>query len=108
YANPVVLNQTVFGLSNGTLVCLDAGTGERLWRGKYYGHGQMLAAGGHLILLGERGELALVAADRRAFRELGRVAVLEGRTWNTPALAGRQLFVRNDKEMACLELPARD
>jgi hypothetical protein len=36
------------------------------------------------------------------------VAVLEGRTWNTPALANRQLFVRNDKEMACLELAVRD
>jgi outer membrane protein assembly factor BamB len=108
YANPVILNETVFGLSNGTLACLDLRSGERLWRGKAYGHGQMLAVDGHLIILGERGELALVAADRRAFRELGRVAVLEGRTWNTPALAARQLFVRNDKEMACLELAVRD
>lgn len=108
YANPVLLNETVFGLSNGTLVCLDARTGERLWRGRSYGHGQMLAVDGHLMVLGERGELALVAADRRAFRELGRVKALEGRTWNTPALAGRQLFVRNDAEMACLELAARE
>lgn len=108
YANPVILNETIFGLSNGTLVCLDARTGERLWRGKAYGHGQMLAVDGHLVILGERGELALVAADQRAFRELGRLSVLEGRTWNTPALAGRLLFVRNDKEMACLELALRD
>jgi hypothetical protein len=30
------------------------------------------------------------------------------RTWNTPALAGRQLFLRNDIEMVCYELPLRE
>jgi outer membrane protein assembly factor BamB len=106
YANPVLLNQWVFGLSNGTMVCLDAATGKRQWRGKYYGHGQLLALNGSVLVLSERGEVALVSADAREFRELGRFQALKGRTWNTPALAGRQLFVRNDKEMACYELPA--
>lgn len=107
YASPVSLNETVIGLSNGTMVCLDAMSGQRLWRGRNYGHGQLLAVDGHVLVLSESGEVALVAADRREFRELGRLPVLTGRTWNTPALTGRHLFVRNDKEMACVELPLR-
>jgi outer membrane protein assembly factor BamB len=105
FANPVALGGAIYGLSNGTMVCIDQQTGKRHWRAKRYGHGQMLAANGAVLVLDERGELAVVAADTRRFRELARLEVFKARTWNTPALAGRQLFIRNDAEMACFELP---
>jgi hypothetical protein len=38
-------------------------------------------------------------------REVARFTVFENKTWNPPALAGDLLFVRNDKEAACLQLP---
>jgi outer membrane protein assembly factor BamB len=108
FSNPVVLGGAIYGLSYGTLVCLDQETGARRWRGREYGHGQVLAVGGAVLVMGERGELAAVAADSRRFRELARLRVFEGRTWNTPAVAGGQLFVRNDAEAACFELPVRE
>jgi outer membrane protein assembly factor BamB len=51
--------------------------------------------------------VALVEADPHAYRELAGFQALEGKTWNTPALAGRMLLVRNDREAACYELPAK-
>ncbi len=105
YANPVLIGRSIFGLSLGTMVCLDADTGNRLWRGAHYGHGQMLALNGCVLVLSEKGFVALVSADRAKFREVARLPVFADRTWNTPALAGRRLFIRNDKEMACYELP---
>jgi hypothetical protein len=33
--------------------------------------------------------------------------LLRDKTWNVPTLAGRQLFVRNAAEIACVELPPR-
>jgi outer membrane protein assembly factor BamB len=108
FSNPVALGNAIYGLSNGTLVCLDKQTGARLWRGKSYGQGQILAAAGAIVVLSEHGYVAVVAADTRQFRPLGRLEVFKDRTWNTPALAGRQLFVRNDVEMACFLLPVRE
>jgi outer membrane protein assembly factor BamB len=108
FSNPVALGEGIYGLSLGTMVCLDKRTGKRAWRGRYYGHGQILAIGGKLLVMSERGYIALVAADMKQFRELARMDVFADRTWNTPALAGRQLFIRNDREMACLELPLKD
>jgi outer membrane protein assembly factor BamB len=105
FSNPVALGGAIYGLSDGSMVCIDQQTGRRHWRGRYYGHGQMLAVGGSLVVLSERGYVAVVAADVKRFRELSRLEVFAGRTWNTPALAGRQLFLRNDAEMACFELP---
>ena len=94
FANPIAVGEAIYGLSGGTLVCLDKQTGARRWRGKHYGPGQMLSIGGALLILSEQGQVVLVATDARKFRELTRLDVFKDRTWNTPALAGRQLFVR--------------
>jgi outer membrane protein assembly factor BamB len=109
YANPVRMGNSIYGLSNGWLVCLDVNTGERRWRGKWYGQGQMLGVAGTLLIQSESGELVLVPADPKSYREIDRLRVFDApRTWNTPALAGRQLFLRNDIEMVCYELPLRE
>lgn len=108
FSNPVAVGEAVYGLSTGRLVCLHQRTGERLWRGTVnYGHGQILAAGGSLVVLSERGALALVAADPGGFRQQAFRRLFDDKTWNTPAMADRRLFVRNAAEMACVELPRR-
>jgi outer membrane protein assembly factor BamB len=106
FSNPVAAGGSIYGMSYGTLVCLDEETGARRWRGKYYGHGQVLLRGDVLFVLAESGDAALVAASPERFRELARLKVFTHKTWNTPALAGDRLFLRNHVEMACYELPA--
>jgi outer membrane protein assembly factor BamB len=106
FSNPVALNGFIYGLSNDKLVCIDAETGKARWEGAEYGAGQLLLAGNVLVVTEEKkGDLALVAAKPDGFDELAHIEVLKGKTWNTPALAGNQLFMRNHKQMTCLELP---
>jgi len=107
--NPVILGRSIFGLHNGTFVCVDLETGQRRYRGKFYGQGQMLAVGNSILILSEQGDMALVAADPKRFNEIRRIAVFpDRRTWNTHAMAGRQIFLRNDSEMACYEWPLKE
>ena len=105
FANPVLVGGHVYGLTDGRLVCVDAVTGTRLWKDGDYGAGQVVAAGPMLVVTAEGGDVALVAADPGGFEELERTELFTDRTWNVPALAGGQLFVRNHREMAVLELP---
>ncbi len=107
FANVVVHDGFVYGLDDGVLACVDPSTGERRWRSGRYGHGQLILAGGLLMVQTEEGELVLVAPRPDEHRELTRVAVFGRKTWNPPALAGRYLFVRNDLEAAAYELPLR-
>jgi outer membrane protein assembly factor BamB len=94
----------VYGLDEGILTCVDVNTGQRKWKGGRYGYGQVLLASGHLIIMSDAGELALVKADPNAYTEVSRFAALSGKTWNYPALSGGKLFVRNDKEMAVYKI----
>jgi outer membrane protein assembly factor BamB len=94
----------VYGLDESILACVDGATGNLMWKGGRYGHGQVLLASGHLIVLSEDGDLALVRATPERHDELVRFPVLEGKTWNHPAMADGYLLVRNLREMAAFDL----
>jgi outer membrane protein assembly factor BamB len=96
---------SLYGLDDGLLACVDAVTGERLWKDGRYGAGQSVVVEDVVLVQSERGPVVMVAAEREGFRELGRLAGLDSKTWNYPALAGRYLLIRNDREAVCYELP---
>ncbi len=96
----------VYGLDEGILTCVDVNTGARKWKGGRYGYGQLLLASGHLIVMSDTGELALVKASPGEYSEVARFAALEGKTWNYPAIAGGRLFVRNATQMAAYKITA--
>ena len=94
----------LYGLDEGILTCLDVETGERKWKGGRYGYGQILLAGGNIIVLTEKGDLVLVEATPDDHRELVRFSAIQGKTWNYPAITDGRLLVRNTTEMACFDL----
>ena len=111
----VLLGDHSYGLDDGIMECVDMKTGKELWkddrkarRGEAYGHGQILLVkdSAVVVVLTEYGELALVKASPDKFEELGRIKALKRgqKTWNTPALVGNVIYVRNDEEMAAYEL----
>jgi outer membrane protein assembly factor BamB len=109
FASSVYHDGTIYGLDESILASIDANTGELNWKGGRYGYGQLLLIDDRLIVLTEDGDLALVRATPERHEELVRFPVLNGKTWNVPALDGGHLLVRNLAEMAAfdLRLPAR-
>jgi len=106
FSSPVVHGGYAYGFDGHILACVDVDSGERVWKGGRYGHGQLLLLPPQdlLLVLTERGELALVSATPDGFRELARVPAIEGKTWSAPALVGDVLLVRNGQEMAAFWL----
>ena len=97
----------VYGFDGHILACLDLDDGKRKWKGGRYGQGQLLllAEQDVLLILSERGDLALAKAMPEGFEELSRVSAIEGKTWNHPVLVGDLLLIRNGEEMAAFRLP---
>ncbi len=96
----------IFG-TEATLRCIETGTGKELWKkgkvGKY--HASLLRTGDDkLLMLEEKGRLVLFAADPKGYRELASSKVC-GKTWAHPAISDGRLYIRDNKELICVDLP---
>ena len=107
FTSSVLQDGFIYGLDEAILACVDAATGERKWKGGRYGYGQIMLADGHLIVLTEGGDMALVRATPDAHQEIARFPLFDGKTWNHPAISGGILLVRNITEMAAFDLRPR-
>jgi outer membrane protein assembly factor BamB len=106
FSSLVVHEGHAFGFDGRLLASIDLADGKRKWKDGRYGQGQLILLPDQdlLLVLSEKGELALVRATPDQFTELARVPAIEGKTWNYPVLAGDVLLVRNGEEMAAFRL----
>lgn len=107
YYNDIVIhNGHAFGFDGSILACINLEDGKRKWKGGRYGHGQIVLLHDQdlLLVLSEKGELALVNATPDQFTELARFPAIESKTWNHPVLVGGIMLVRNGVEMAAFRL----
>lgn len=83
--------------------CIDASTGERVWREERFGKGNAILADGKIFATTMEGDLVLIEASSEQYRELGRARV-HGGTRQAPALSDGVLIVRDDAEIIAFEV----
>ncbi|MCM2370534.1 PQQ-binding-like beta-propeller repeat protein [Aporhodopirellula aestuarii] len=87
------------------LTCLNATTGEPVWRKTRFGKGNLVLADGKLWITTMGGELVLVKVTPEGYRELGR-AQLFGKTRQSLSIANGLGYIRDDREVVCINLRA--
>lgn len=104
------LGDHIYGLDNvggagpiTHLVCLEAATGKPVWRNARFGKSNMIAADGKLIFTTMKGELVIARASPDGYEEVGRTTVI-GETRQAPSLANGHLFLRDGKQIVCLDI----
>lgn len=111
FASPVAVGEYLYGLGpTKNIFCLEAKTGRGMWSktglistSAEKAHAAFVVVGNNVLLLTDTGELLLFAADPAEFKELGRAQVC-GANWCNPAYAEGKLFLRDAKELVCVEL----
>jgi WD40 repeat protein len=108
-------------LGNGSLACLEAATGKELWSTREptsgsYGSAHLTPNGDRVFLFNHTGHLILARLTPKGYQELGRCLLVEPTagyraqgpiTWAHPAYANNSVFARNDRELVCASLAAR-
>jgi outer membrane protein assembly factor BamB len=107
FTSCVIRDGHAYGLNDGILECVNLETGKRTWKKGRYRHGQVLLVGDTLVITAENGLVVLVATDSKELRELASLQVIGDVTWNTAALSGNRLLIRNSDEAACVILPLK-
>ena len=109
-SNPVVIGETVFGLSHrssGHYFALDARTGEVLWLGqpRQAANTAIVKAGDLLFLLNDDGELIVAKSSRVRFEPLRMYTVAGSSTWAQPAISGNRILIKDESSLALWTVP---
>ena len=104
FSSSVFHDGQLYGFDEKTFKCVDAANGETRWQARGLGHGSLLYADGHLVVLGDKGTLALVEATPEEYRERARIEIFDGKTWTMPTLSGGKLYLRDENELVALDV----
>jgi outer membrane protein assembly factor BamB len=109
YATSIYKDGYLYGFhgrqeQKANLRCIEWKTGKVQWTQERFGCGSMIRAGNDLIILSEDGELVLVEATPKGYREKSRAQMLGSACRAPIALANGRLYARDTRKLVCLEL----
>ena len=111
FSNTVVHGEYAYAMDGDDLQCVEIATGKKQWssrRRPKFGFGQVLILGDCVLVMTEEiGEVVLVEASPKRYREVASLKVLAEKEtcWNNPVVVGDVLLVRNAVEAAAYRLP---
>ena len=118
----MVVDGVLYGFDeSGEMFAVELPSGKRLWTStaplvadKKFPSGTafIYKNGDRFVLFNDLGEIIFCKLSPKGYEEIDRAKVIEptgkgmGRTvvWCAPAFAGKKMYVRNDKEMICVDL----
>jgi outer membrane protein assembly factor BamB len=101
-AAPVFHEEHLYGFDGDFLTCVDAATGEKVWKSRPPGGRGLILVDGHLVIFAPNGELVVARATPEGYDEVARTEVSNhgGYTW--PSFADGKIFVRNKTQIASI------
>lgn len=124
-STPVLQGDYIYGVdSYGELRCLELQSGNRIWENleavprARWSNIHMVRHEGNIWMFNERGELIISKLSPEGFIEISRTKLIEptegqlgqrgGVCWSHPAFAYKHVYARNDEELLCANLAAKD
>jgi outer membrane protein assembly factor BamB len=109
FATSVILDGHIYGchgdLGAKMLRCVELATGKIKWDDRRPAKCSLLGYEGHLVVVSEGGAVRLLEANPARYVEKGALEdVLTYKAWAAPALLKGRLYVRDDKQLVCLDV----
>jgi outer membrane protein assembly factor BamB len=106
----VLLDKHLYGTSRESMMCVEFLTGKILWQERSIGAAGICYADGCFYLHGEQGEVALVEATSKEYREKGRFTPPNppdhgrSKTWAYPVIADGKLYIHDWGTLWCYDV----
>lgn len=107
-SSPVIFGDHLYFLSHlkkGVFACLNLADGKVLWEssGRYGEYASVILAADRILALGAEGKLDVIRADPAGYKVEASYQVSDSPTWAHLALTGSRIFVKNVKDLMCLD-----
>lgn len=104
YNIPIYHDGYLYGFSRRILNCVNAETGELVWRSREPGDGFMVLVDGHLVIVTKKGSLHIIAASSDGYTELASLPLFEDLTWTEASIADGSLYIRSLGELVRVDI----
>jgi enterochelin esterase-like enzyme/outer membrane protein assembly factor BamB len=92
------------GVNRRFLYCVEAETGEIMWKSRAAGGEGLIIVDGQLVMLSPHGDLVIIDASPKGYREKARLSVFERGGLTTPTFANGRIYLRNLSELAAVRI----
>ncbi len=104
YVIPVPFEGHLYGMSGRLLTCVDAASGETVWRSLAPGGRSLVLVDGHLVILTRDGHVVVAEATPAGYREKARLQALQRGHLTAPSFADGRIYVRNLSHLAAIQV----
>lgn len=109
WANAVAHDGHLYGVSGEfdsviNFNCVDLKTGKLVWSKERFGKASVTLADGHLFVTTKPGDLVLIRATPKGYEEKVRVKGILGDNRTVPTIADGRLYLRDRKQILCLDI----
>ena len=108
-SSPVRIGEKLFALSmanGGSLIAVDLNDGTLLWQQPRFGeYAALVAVGTDLLVQTDKGQLLVIPASADRYQAARNYTVAEGKTWAHPAVAGKQILIKDQTHLTCWLVP---
>ena len=94
----------IYGYSSRVMTCVDAKTGERVWRSREPGDGFTIVVDGHLIVQTKKGGLSVAPASPSGYDEVAALPLFDDLSWTPPSFANGSIYARSMSELARVDI----
>jgi outer membrane protein assembly factor BamB/enterochelin esterase-like enzyme len=102
YSVPVYYNGHFYGYNGRILSCVNAATGENVWRTRAVSDGFMMLVDGNLVIQTKEGSIHIGPASPEGWTERAKVD-LASISWTPPSFSSGAIFARNFKSITRIE-----
>lgn len=105
YNLPIYHEGYIYGHNGRFMSCIDAASGELVWKSHPPGDGFLIFVDDHLVVLTKKGSLHVVKASPESYQEVAGLQLFDKLVWTPPAFANGKIYARNSfSEMASVDV----
>jgi len=113
WSTPVCKDGYLYGMfsfkeyGTGPMKCVELATGKVMWEQPGFGPGNVILVNDKLLALDDDGRLVMIEAVPSAYKEVGQMRAVLGKSWSTPAFSNGRVYIRSAQTGVCLDFSGK-